>query len=349
MRHNAPQKYKRAMLLSSIQRAVSECEPPTSTHPPLSSPDYLPRAPSNNIARHRESSNNDKPTPRHHLSMKNVPAYSAASDGTHSTYTIGKGPSGCAKVSHRFFLDSMLVQSDTVLSRHPTYQDMSCKIPDHEVAAVDLQPLFCEVITDSSVCPGYALHPCATECDSYDERLCTDVGLYKAGGAPTDGRTYWDHQRMWLDFRKKGSSSADPFSDEGGDQVRSLVLEQLRRTGTRQFMSSAILDDKFRQPTVEDKLESFFYVLIYYGVRYLKHNSKDVASFMLAFFDGYSFSNGEYSCGNGKRTLVKSAELKWNDNRKFFLHWRRFATASVEQSRCNDIAVVSGALSFDGP
>ncbi|OBZ74235.1 hypothetical protein A0H81_06328 [Grifola frondosa] len=190
-------------------RAVSECEPPISTHPPLSSPDYLPRAPSNNIARHGESSNNDKPTPRHHLSMKNVPAYSAASDGTHSTYTIRKGPSGCAKVSHHLFLDSMIVQS--VAS--PYLQGDVLKIPDDEISVVDLQLIFCEAITDNS----------------YDEQLCsTDVGLYKAGEAPTDGRTYWDRQRMWLEFRKKSGNSVDPFSGEEGDEVRALVLEQLR-------------------------------------------------------------------------------------------------------------------------
>ncbi|OBZ74091.1 hypothetical protein A0H81_06327 [Grifola frondosa] len=160
--------------------------------------------------------------------MKNVPTYSTTS-GTHSTCAIGRGPSGCANVPHHLFLDSMLVQSDTVLPRHPSYKEISCMIPDDEVSAVDLQLIFCEAITDNSVCPGYVLHPCATEFDSYDEQLCSaDVGLYKAGEAPTDGRTYWDRQRMWLDFRKKGSSSADPFSDEEGDEVRALVLEQLR-------------------------------------------------------------------------------------------------------------------------
>ncbi|OBZ73639.1 hypothetical protein A0H81_06292 [Grifola frondosa] len=87
------------------------------------------------------------------------------------------------------------------------------------------------------------------------------------------------------------------------------------RTGTWQFMSSAILDDKCRRPIIEDELESFFYVLVYYGVRYLEHNSEDVASFMLAFFDSYSFSNGEYSCGSTKRSAIHHGELKWPDGR----------------------------------
>ncbi|OBZ73859.1 hypothetical protein A0H81_06310 [Grifola frondosa] len=88
------------------------------------------------------------------------------------------------------------------------------------------------------------------------------------------------------------------------------------RTGTWQFMSSAILDNKSRRPIIADELESFFYVLVYYSIRYLKHNSEDVASFMLDFFDSYSFSNGEYSCGQGKRRTIENALLKWSDNRK---------------------------------
>ncbi|OBZ73899.1 hypothetical protein A0H81_06300 [Grifola frondosa] len=96
------------------------------------------------------------------------------------------------------------------------------------------------------------------------------------------------------------------------------VARREGRTNAWKFVSSAILDDKFRQLTIEDELESFFYVLVYYGVRYLKHNSKDVASFMLDFFDSYSFSNGEYSCGSTKRSAIHHGELKWPDCRDVF-------------------------------
>ncbi|OBZ74090.1 hypothetical protein A0H81_06324 [Grifola frondosa] len=44
------------------------------------------------------------------------------------------------------------------------------------------------------------------------------------------------------------------------------VARRAGRTGTWQFMSANILDDKSRPPTIADELESFFYVLVYYGL-----------------------------------------------------------------------------------
>ncbi|OBZ77568.1 hypothetical protein A0H81_01931 [Grifola frondosa] len=58
--------------------------------------------------------------------------------------------------------------------------------------------------------------------------------------------------------------------------------------GTWQFMSTNILTVK-SWPTIQDELESFFYVLLYFGVRYLKHNCVDIANFIQDFFDGFTF------------------------------------------------------------
>ncbi|OBZ73640.1 hypothetical protein A0H81_06297 [Grifola frondosa] len=137
-------------------------------------------------------------------------ADSVASLGTHPACPPGQCRCECAKVGHRPFLDSMPVQSESVLSHQPSYKDMFRKIPEDEdkVSEVDLQLLFCEAVEDRNICPGYVLHPCATE---YDSRP-----------------TYWNHQRMWLEFRKKGGNQTDPFSHEEGKRVREVVLEQLR-------------------------------------------------------------------------------------------------------------------------
>ncbi|OBZ74001.1 hypothetical protein A0H81_06313 [Grifola frondosa] len=147
--------------------------------------------------------------------MENASTESVASRGTHSTCETEQGSSECVKVSHCVFLDSMPVLPEEVLSHHPDYKGMFCKIPDDEVSAVNLYRLFCKAVMDRKVCPGYILRHCRTKYDSNNEWLCrVDIGLYKPAEAPEDGCSYWDRQRMWLEFRKKGSNSADPFSNE---------------------------------------------------------------------------------------------------------------------------------------
>ncbi|RDB29337.1 hypothetical protein Hypma_014855 [Hypsizygus marmoreus] len=47
-----------------------------------------------------------------------------------------------------------------------------------------------------------------------------------------------------------------------------------RTKGTREFMSSQLLMDITKQHTFQDDLESFVYVVLYLGLRYLKHNLK---------------------------------------------------------------------------
>ncbi|OBZ70398.1 hypothetical protein A0H81_10006 [Grifola frondosa] len=41
-------------------------------------------------------------------------------------------------------------------------------------------------------------------------------------------------------------------------------------------------------------------LLIYYGVRYLDHNCKDVGHFVNRILDCYAFGYGEYTCGQSK-------------------------------------------------
>ncbi|EIW52954.1 uncharacterized protein TRAVEDRAFT_88303, partial [Trametes versicolor FP-101664 SS1] len=62
---------------------------------------------------------------------------------------------------------------------------------------------------------------------------------------------------------------------------------QPERTGTWQFMSAAALSDHSKIIGTPDELESFFYVLLYNSVRYLKSNCIDAGSFIEQFFDTY--------------------------------------------------------------
>ncbi|OBZ74038.1 hypothetical protein A0H81_06280 [Grifola frondosa] len=82
------------------------------------------------------------------------------------------------------------------------------------------------------------------------------------------------------------------------------------RTGTWQFMSAHILDNRYRSPSIEDELESFFHVLLYYGIRFLPHNQPDVGQYMNSFFDNYTYDNGEYKCGSMKQTTMASGHIR---------------------------------------
>ncbi|KAI0669661.1 hypothetical protein C8Q78DRAFT_976843, partial [Trametes maxima] len=63
------------------------------------------------------------------------------------------------------------------------------------------------------------------------------------------------------------------------------VPRQQNRTGTWQFLSVNVLRDPKKKITVEDELESFFHLVLYYAIRYLPHNCPDVADWMYNYFD----------------------------------------------------------------
>lgn len=71
--------------------------------------------------------------------------------------------------------------------------------------------------------------------------------------------------------------------------------------GTWQFMSASSLQAPSKEIVVEDELESFFHVLLFFAIRFLHHNCNEVANFMHAYFDDYSMLNtGRYGCGSFK-------------------------------------------------
>ncbi|OSD07166.1 hypothetical protein PYCCODRAFT_1473777 [Trametes coccinea BRFM310] len=81
---------------------------------------------------------------------------------------------------------------------------------------------------------------------------------------------------------------------------------QPERTGTWQFMSVAVLLDNSKAIEISDELESFFHVILYNAVRYLRSNcpSADVGSFIEEFFDIYTYSGDDYTCGLKKATTM---------------------------------------------
>ena len=69
-------------------------------------------------------------------------------------------------------------------------------------------------------------------------------------------------------------------------------------------MSVALLQDRTKVVEISDELEAFFWVLIYYAVRYLPSNIEDVGNWLEDHFDTFSFAKGKYVCGSKKKNAV---------------------------------------------
>ncbi|KAI0364875.1 hypothetical protein BV20DRAFT_982917 [Pilatotrama ljubarskyi] len=90
--------------------------------------------------------------------------------------------------------------------------------------------------------------------------------------------------------------------------------------GTWQFLSVGMLSEKPKVPDIPDELESFFYVTLYYAVRYLKSNCTNAGPYLEAFFDAFTVTpEGIYTCGaaksdaletHGSLYLMRNVELK---------------------------------------
>ncbi|KAI0645209.1 hypothetical protein C8Q79DRAFT_927439 [Trametes meyenii] len=87
------------------------------------------------------------------------------------------------------------------------------------------------------------------------------------------------------------------------------VPRQQNRTGTWQFLSVNVLRDPKKKVTVEDELESFFHLVLYYAIRYLPHNCSDVAGWMYGYFDGFTYMDEEYFGGKAKSDTISSGVL----------------------------------------
>ncbi|KAI0738832.1 hypothetical protein C8Q80DRAFT_1241168 [Daedaleopsis nitida] len=98
---------------------------------------------------------------------------------------------------------------------------------------------------------------------------------------------------------------------ELAQDVTKTEVRQTSRTGTWQFMSANVQDKPTRVVVIPDELESIFHVLIFYGVRFLRHNldNKSVGRFLHDYFDDYWTDSEGTRCGAAKRYTVMSGTI----------------------------------------
>ncbi|KAI0631773.1 hypothetical protein C8Q77DRAFT_1159518 [Trametes polyzona] len=112
-----------------------------------------------------------------------------------------------------------------------------------------------------------------------------------------------DSTTLWMIWT--GMLADWELSKAVGAQDQMPRARQPERIGTWQSMSVAALDDHDKDIEVSDDLESFFHVLLYYAIRYLKSNCKDAEMFIEDYFDSHDFEDGMYICGQAKRQVVR--------------------------------------------
>ncbi|PIL33434.1 hypothetical protein GSI_04056 [Ganoderma sinense ZZ0214-1] len=117
-------------------------------------------------------------------------------------------------------------------------------------------------------------------------------------------------------YRKKGESEWHGLLTDwelSKDSEVFPVARQAGRTGTLQFSAARVLDDPSKPIVVADELECFFHVLIYYSVRFLRHNlpDKSVGIFLNNYFDASSgqTQNGELTAPALKRRSMEIGRI----------------------------------------
>lgn len=83
----------------------------------------------------------------------------------------------------------------------------------------------------------------------------------------------------------------------------------------------------------QDDLESFFHVMLYMGVRYLKHNVKNVGNFMHNFFDDATYEEGRMMCGIFKSTTMRSGLITYGGKIFQFLPSSSRESKDVEETQ----------------
>ncbi|KAI0947702.1 hypothetical protein AcW1_009399 [Taiwanofungus camphoratus] len=104
--------------------------------------------------------------------------------------------------------------------------------------------------------------------------------------------------------------------NEEGEHDSGNGQRQPDRTGTWQFTSAMLLNHSNKAVEIQDELESFFHVLLYNGVRHLRHNCEDVGAFLYEFFDAARLCGGNYICGKDKMSAMEQGLVTWGNRIK---------------------------------
>ncbi|PIL32454.1 hypothetical protein GSI_05156 [Ganoderma sinense ZZ0214-1] len=89
---------------------------------------------------------------------------------------------------------------------------------------------------------------------------------------------------------------------------------QTERTGTWQYLSVALLSRGSPRVELPDELESFFHVLLYYALRYVRSANASgltIANFLESYFDVYGLDrDGRYICGVEKCLTIEMGRIQ---------------------------------------
>ncbi|KAM5541548.1 hypothetical protein V8D89_004738 [Ganoderma adspersum] len=85
---------------------------------------------------------------------------------------------------------------------------------------------------------------------------------------------------------------------------------QEERMGTYQYMSVNLLNHITKPVAIPDELESFFHVLIYYSIRYLRSNCTCIQSWIDNYFYKYLGPGRTGACGQKSYTIEATGELR---------------------------------------
>ncbi|KAL7277771.1 LOW QUALITY PROTEIN: hypothetical protein ACG7TL_008714 [Trametes sanguinea] len=112
---------------------------------------------------------------------------------------------------------------------------------------------------------------------------------------------------------------------------------QIDRTGTWQFASAMALDNPTKRIVVEDDMESFFHLILYFALRFLPHNCKNVGEYMEIYFDGHQQYDGIYIGGKEKLVSMQSGRLTTSrgTSLKFFVPGRPTPAVTPNTSSSN--------------